>query len=475
MSAAKKTSSTLKSALPFLIVCLPSAITCVLLWARLMPIEWPDSFAYLWRASFNIHYILGRSLTQRILFSACANNLNAITWLQAGVNLLLALVLYRKLRRPNLRFNLILAAGLALFLSSYTFTIGIAAICAEPLYTALLLMSPFILLAPEYRRPLPVFLFGICFIFSRNAAPYLLIFMLLVHSVVCWQWPGRKMALTYGALILIAVFDIALMARVDTSIHLNVVNNMCLRVFPFPERTAYFNKRYGMPTGPFVNAFSGRNVNTAGMDGQYIYGINWTNRAYEMKLKDSYGFSAWVECRGQKSYLDFMLLRNPVATAREFQSYFKRHLNNPNAFGSILARHSPTEKRSNIDRAAGGRAWQRSGLLGFDPFALTGSILSAVGLGNLFIVVALTLAGVIAMHVTGHKALMGLACTTILSSLVLFSLSVFGDGMEIERHLYPALLLYIAGFFLFALAAAEMAHIFVDKYTQQTKVFLGGK
>ena len=48
----------------------------------LHPIEYPDSFAYLWRQAFNVHYLWGRSLTQRVIYTLAANNAALIVAVQ---------------------------------------------------------------------------------------------------------------------------------------------------------------------------------------------------------------------------------------------------------------------------------------------------------------------------------------------------------------------------------------------------------
>ncbi len=231
-------------------------------WQHLVPIEYADASAYLWRRPFNFYDITNRSLTQRVAFGLLGNNLRWIAFAQLALFCATAALLFRLLARPGrILHNLLLAAFVAFVFSSYTLNLLAFAVAAEPIFLCLLLLFPAVLFLGNGRfGTLAVGLTGAAFILSRNWAPHTAIVFLAVRVATARPFPGRRRMLVYLGLSALSLVAMLVTARFDTSVKINLVHNVYQRVLPRPDITAHFQDEYGMPRGPYVYRCRGQSV-----------------------------------------------------------------------------------------------------------------------------------------------------------------------------------------------------------------------
>jgi hypothetical protein len=114
--------------------------------------------------------------------------------------------------------------------------------------------------------------------------------------------------------------------------------------------------------------------------------------------------------------------------------------------------------RSNLQRLAGENAARREGFLGFDPAALLTRALGAMGMGTP-VGLGLWLLAALALFHWRPSPLLGLGITLTLGAVALFALAYVGDAIEVQRHVYPALLAFLLG------AMVLLAGIFTTLWT----------
>ena len=294
-------------------------------WTYLVPIEFADAVTYLWPEPLNVHYWTNRSLTQRLLYSLLGNRLDAIAAVQLFLFLLTALGLFGLLARPGRPLaNLALAAALAFIFSSYAFNVLAVAISAEPVFLCLLLLFPCVLFLERGRYGAPLVLtVGLAFVFSRSLAPFALLVLLPVRLLAVRPGPDRVRWGVYAVLVAASLGSIVVTARYDTSLSVNTVNNIYRRVLPVSGLVERYRTKYGMPSGPWVEACAGRYVLDP-CTGRPILTVDPVSRNYAL-LEDRQGFVRWVRDAGRRAYLTHLFWDDPARTHSIFQMHFAQH------------------------------------------------------------------------------------------------------------------------------------------------------
>jgi hypothetical protein len=227
----------------------------------------------------------------------------------------------------------------------------------------------------------------------------------------------------------------------DTSLEIAVLNNASLRVFPQKAVTDHFHERYGMPVGPFVDTCAAKDVCATCFDGESLLGID--DRVHNYYLKDDrYGFADWARRRGSQAWTQYLLLDNPQWTFHEFRSAFEASLANRTVAFPIS--YMDYHEAGNLERLANGSDSLRRGWFGFDPLVSMSAGLGALGFGSLGGVAVWVAVG-LALHARKHSWVLALGVTMVVNALALFFLGHFGDGMELQRHVAPALIGYVLG------------------------------
>ncbi|MBS0658245.1 MAG: hypothetical protein JSR82_08370 [Verrucomicrobia bacterium] len=438
---------------PFLVAVLISI-------SQLVPTEAFDAFSYLWRAPFTLPYLTGRSLIQRILFTLLGNDPRAISLFQMAAWAVAAWALYHWLRGPGATHRSALSLSLAVFFTSYTFTLANIYIGPEPIYLILLIVTPCALLRVSTERfSLPLCLLMGAFILSKNVAP-----LLLPALLGCRWWilgAGGRTGLTVAGISLtLAAGSAVVTQRCDTSLHINVVNNLFARVFPDPAAVQILRERDGLPPGPYIEKCAGGNALTP-VDHLAVLIIEQKTRNYTLR-DDSFGFAAWVRSHGGKAYRRYLLQDDPLRTLRQFRDGLRKSAQDKSIRNLSLTMlefnrtEDPISNRARVEALLGHDA---DGLLGFDPLAAALRVAGWLGWHRLEI---LTLAALVSLWAARRDPRNGpLVVGATLLALVppLFFLSFFGDGMEFERHVLPALVLLALATVLLLFAAAEAAAV----------------
>jgi len=441
-------------ALCLLVILAPYLYYAWFVWRHLVPIEYADSITYLWRDAFNVHYLTNRSLTQRVLFTLLGNHPVRIMDAQLLVFPMLGVALFLLFGRPGRPLlDLVLALGIAFLLSSYTFNLSAAAIASEPLFLGLLLLFPCVLFLERGRLGLAaLILTGFAFIFSRNLAPYALLVLLAVRLVGVRSWPDRRRAVVYAGLALTALASLAITVRSDTSLTVNLVNNVYQRILTDPEATARFQSRDGMPEGPYVEACRDRYV----LDwclGRPILFVNQRTRNYDL-MEDEQGFVRWLKSRGRRAYTAYLLWDDPLRTHETLRRDYAE-LMSGDAIRFVI-RYLGKERTSNVPNnrvtIEGTGPGRDVGFLGFDSLALLRDALLPLGLARLHSMLLFVALGLVLSRLLGAPSQLPLATGMLGAGLVCFFLSDFGDAVEIDRHVFPSLVLLVVGTLIFWLS-----------------------
>lgn len=471
--AGREDSSPLTTAVPtwwtvacVCIVLVPFLVTLHAIQTRLHPSEYPDSFAYVWREPFNLGFLTNRSLTQRVLFWLVGNHFRNIARLQLAFFAASALALFWLLSPATRVGRALVAVLVAVLFSSYTLSVAAVAIVAEPIHVALLLVFPVLLFLGQGRAWRRVTLgVGVLFLFSKNTAPFFVLFLLAGHGLLRrWGGPRAQGGRGRAALAVGAVAVLVLMRGFDTSVHTNLANNILGRMLVDEAAVQRLLSRHGMPPGDYVTACRGGHVLTPCFDGEVLHDWHPEHLHYRLK-QDRWGFAKWVAERGAGAYARYLLWERPADTWREVWSALEASLADGTvAFmtGYLDELPAPPD-RSNLRRLAGEDEARRVGFLGFDPAALTVRALGRVGLGSpvrwgVLLLMAL------ALFRWRPSPLLGLGITLTVSAVALFALAWLGDAMEIARHVFPALLvLGLGGLILLTSMAATAWKVFSRK------------
>jgi hypothetical protein len=440
------------------IVLVPFLVTLHAIQTRLVPSEYGDSFAYVWRGPINLGFFTNRSLTQRVLFWLCGNHLRNIARLHLAGFAASALVLFWYLAPATRPGRVLVALLVAVVFSSYGLSMGAVAIVAEPIHMALMLTFPVLLFLGRGRAShFAMLVVGLLFLFSKNTAPFLVLCLLGGHWLLSrWGLPvqaGRGRAV----LAVSAVAAIVLLRGFDTSVHTNLANNILGRVLVDEASVERLLTRDGMPPGDYVTACRGGDVLTPCFDGETLHDWHPEYLLYRLK-QDHWGFAKWVAERGAGAYARYLLWDRPVDTWREVWGALDASLQDETMIftSEYLDLFPERPARSNLQRLAGDDPARRVGFFGYDPVAILARALGRMGLGSP-VGLGLFLLGALALFRWRPSPLLGLGITLTTSSAALFAMAYLGDAMEIARHVYPALLaLTLGGMLLLAGMSATL-------------------
>lgn len=423
-------------------------------WTHLHPVEYPDSFAYLWRQPVNWSYLTGRSLTQRVLFSLCANDPRVISFMQLAIFCATSVLLFVLFTTEHRLGRIAIALALAFVFSSYTLNLASVAIVTEPLFLTLLVLTPCVVFRGDRLGSGLLLATGLSFLCSKNTAPAVLVGVLMLRVITARQAPEKGVRRVYLVLVLAALGRMAVTTAFDTSVALNVVNNMFARVFPYPDVTAHFQEAYGMPRGAYVDDCRGKVVLMPCFGPDSILTIDPATRNYDL-LHDDYGFVSWAKAHGADSYLRYLFLDRPAETLQGGAAAFHEHSRAGTIrymtgyLGMNIAANEPNNLA--ILSSVPGR---EIGFLGFDALAILHGGLVTLGFGHVAIVLSLALVGLALSRTLKATYGLDLASSMLMLAVFLFFASYFGDGMEIARHIFPALVLLTFGGVLYGIALA---------------------
>lgn len=429
-----------------LLLLVPFLATWYAIQTRLRPVEYDDSFAYVWRGDINLGFFVNRSLTQRVVFWLCGNHLRSIARLQLVCLAASAGVLFWLLAPATRWGRALVALGLAAAFSSYSLSVGVVAIVAEPLHVALLLTFPVLLFLGRGRAgDVATLAVGLLFLFSKNTAPFMVLFLLAGHEVLSRRGLPRRAGAVRVSLALAAVAALVLLRGLDTSVHTNVANNVLGRMLVDEGAVKRLLERDGMPPGDYVTTCRGKDVLTPCFDGLSIHTWHPEYLLYRLK-QDKWGFSKWAAERGARAYARYLLWDRPAETWREVWSALDASLSNGTVafMTGYLDVYPAPPGRSNLQRFAGDDARRRVGFFGHDPAERLGRALGWMGLGTP-VGLGIVLAAALALFARRPSPLLGLGVTLTASAVALFAVAYLGDTLEIARHVYPSLLALLLG------------------------------
>jgi hypothetical protein len=443
----------------------------------LHPVEYPDAFAYLWRQPFNVHYLWGRSLTQRAIFTLAANNPAIIVAVQLACYLGSALLVYLCLCKEGAPVrNLVVGVLIALAYSSYTLNVSAVAVNAEPILISLVICVPCLIALywGRYRRALLLSL-GTAFILAKNVAPYAYLVLIVTWLVTMVKGAERVAVLPHTALIVLALIRIVTTNRYDTSLHVNALNNVYARVFPDTQITAHFHREYGMPVGPFVQHCRGKQAGVPCF-GYPILTLDPESGNYAL-LQDEYGFTDWIKRRGQRSYVRFFLFENGLDTWTHYRGMIGWVSPQSARFMTeYLGAQIPQNSPNNLEQIRRRSPGRDRGFLGFDSLAAWHALLRLVGFGLPEGVLGYALLGMILLFGVQYSSYLSLGVSALVCSLGIYLLAIYGDSMEVVRHTLPAWILLLLGGAFYWVGIADVAPAIVNRVRRRTRPsFHGGE
>jgi hypothetical protein len=155
---------------------------------------------------------------------------------------------------------------------------------------------------------------GLLFLFSKNTAPFVVLFLLAGHGLFSrWGLPARARR-EHAALAVAAVTALVLLRGFDSSVHTNLANNVLSRMLVDEASVRRLLTRDGMPPGDYVTACRGGTVLTPCFEGQHLHDPEYL--LYRLR-QDRWGFAKWVAERGAGAYARYLLWDRPAATWRE--------------------------------------------------------------------------------------------------------------------------------------------------------------
>lgn len=451
------------SVLPICIILLPYIYYYGFIVDNLNPVEYPDSFAYLWRQPFNFYYLTGRSLTQRVIYTLSGNHAETILIVQFTLYLTVALALYFLLsNNKSFAHKLLSALCISFLFSTYTLNASAVIINSEPIFIALLILLPFwLFLYKGPYRTVTLFAISVLFLFSKNIAPYYFILLVLMWFVTSARHVSpkheplkqlymKRHVVVYSLLVLIAVGRIQITNLYDTSIDINVLNNAYRKIFVDPEAVSVFHDKYDMPSGPFVDACMGAWVGEPCL-GYNVVVVNFESRNYEL-AEDESGFIEWVKNTGQAAYLNYLLFYDPIGTVKSYSQAFQKYAsrNTIQFMIEYLGEELPTNQPNNLAKMR--ELGKEIGFLGFDSFSIIHNFLLLFGFKHTWMVCLYALIGWLALFRFPSIEYFPLAISLLCCSLGLFFLTYFGDGMEVKRHVFPTFVVLALGGTLYILS-----------------------
>ncbi len=447
-----------------LVIILPFLYYLYLVQTTLWPFVGHDSFSYLWDLPISTDFFTNRSLTQRSIFFLLGNKPHLIAVLQTTLFCATALIVFSVFRTGAKWRNLTLALIIAFCFSSYTISVFGIAICSEPVYLALFL-SFSLLYCYTYnaehnaRVTLLVLCLGVAFIFSKNIAPFTT--LILVCSSFLLRKSDRFRTVLNLIFISLSLLSIFVTQHYDSSVNINIANNLYIRVFPYPERVELFSKRFNMPVGDFIKTCAGGNVNTPCINGRAIYTVDQKRKNYRLE-RFRHPLIRWIKRHGSRSMTSYFLFYGVKDTYKEFSLSFAE-LFSSWGFGYGLKymdfyKHTTTG-RSNLDILATINPNSDFGFWGIEPLDIIRLPLLQLGWGSLsgvffYLVLGILIGKGFVLNDKQNVLILSSVCLTITSLASIF-LGLFGDGMDPERHSYISLLVFIVAASVLSLSLAS--------------------
>jgi hypothetical protein len=422
----------------------------------LVPTVKGDSFAYLWNQPFSLYYLTGRSLFQRVIYTILNNDLKLISIVHLLFFLSTELLLYFLLVQGRKTvFKVITAVLLCFAFSAYTFNISAIIISAEPMFICLIIAVPGIiaLYRGKYRYGV-IFLSSLLLIFSKNVAPYFLVLLLCVWLITSRkQLAGKDWGLV-GTLTVIALGQVMVTNLFDTSININVLNNLYRRIFGNETAVQIFHTKYQMPVGDFVNNCKGEWVGVPCLGFDVVF-VNKETLNYDLHT-DPDGLVPWIKNKGQNTYLRYLLFDGLPNSIDEFNRSFRFY-----SAGDTIRFMNGYLGAPNIEILR--KAGTEIGFLMIDPLTLLYNLLLRIGFGRVEIVIFYLLLGLFILYKFQPPGYFSLAIMALAGALGLFFLTLFGDAMEVLRHVFPSYLLILFGGLLYVISIIEMLFIVIQR------------
>lgn len=413
---------------------------------------WPDSFRYVWEAGSQFAFITNSSLTVRLLYSFLDNNIGLICCVQLALIATCQIAIYRVMCNGTLHRDLPLALVLIIIFASHNSKWMYNIAMSDSIFTSLFLI--FITICCIYddqdksSKKILSFLLVALFIFSRNPAPYITIFTSIWILIVRLFFKQKTTLLAVSAIILSLIAILSTKAF-DTTVELNVTQNILKKVFPDKEKTDFFHEVYGMPVGPFVDTCKGGTVNSLCFDYQRIQSGSTFTRTYKVTF-DSFGFADWVREKGMQSWQHYLLVKNLSETIQEFAFQYK-------------------DKFTNLFTLPPHKRWGKnytSQLDALDPLKTLGKLYTFIRLNNIYSLTTLIFLSLACYIGTGLKNEFLFAGTLMASGLAMTFIGYFGD-VGSDRQVYPGIYSIYLGqfFFIFFLIefVAKKIHISLNK------------
>jgi hypothetical protein len=292
---------------------------------------------------------------------------------------------------------------------------------------------------------------GVLLIFSKNPAPFACLAMLGIALPLQFKSISGKHIAVYLSLGLLSIISIVVTAKYDTSVHVNTVNNIFVRVLPDDDKVSLFHERYGMPVSEDLRSCSGKNVLACFGDSPLV--TVGPSRNYD--IRNDTEFSKWVHNQGRRAYVSY-LLSSPFATIGQMNSAFGASFTNQTL--RILSRALLMLNRypgsvSNYDKLESYPCYRNGAPFGVDSLVILGRMLAGIGIANMVGVIICFLAAFIIAFFVPSTGFM-FASITLGTSIPLFFLCFYGDGMEIERHTLPATIFAVMGLAVFVVSVA---------------------
>lgn len=390
-----------------------------------------DTFRYFWPGELTRYYFLSSSLTVRTLNLLLGNNFDYIGHVQLIIAFLPPVALYLGLRSRNPVFNIFLVLVLLVLYASAGPIRYFNIVSSDSLFLSLLLTFTVALYRGSYPgRWLVVALFGILFIFSRNAAPYIVLVQLALYVLLRFRdLGGPRMVAAILILLAASLTSLGIIRCCDTTKEINAVDNIYTHVFPYPEKVTYFRERYGMPVGPFLETCvkGTSSVNDPCIEHVAIYTGDSITRQYRV-TQDDYGFSDWIRQKGMRSWQHYVLFANTAETLRTFID----------AYGNY-ARHMFWQNENNP----------------LKTFVFLGRFYDALGVFNTTALLLYVGLGFVVYFYLGKDTILETGLILILLSLPIFFIGLFGDAEETFRYTYPAVICLYLGFLFYLIGMAR--------------------
>ena len=415
--------------IPFMVLALPYLVYFYEFSANGQARPISDSFRYMWEGPVSLEFFSGSSITVKLIYRLVGNNLGAIAYTQLLLVLMAGWAVLFALREEALPIRLGVALFLAVLSTSDQTRKYFDVAVSESIYTSLMLGFTALLFASRHR--ILIIVVGILFVFSRNAAPYIVLGQLVVFSILrIKSIHCRDVWQILVVLATVAIASIVWIQRHDTTSEINVADNIYTHILGNPERVMLFHERYGMPLGPFASICNrgSSSVNDPCLDHQAIYTGDAFTRQYRL-TDDDYGFSDWVRLKGMRSWQHYLFILRPWRTVSEFTTAFEE-------LARSIFKHAQTDQMPIDAMGRLGKVYAAMGLLGFPMLGV-------------YLAVAFVLCPF------RHDVLVDCGIGFTMTALAGVFLGVFGDSEEIFRYTYPSFLVLYIGLALLLVGMAR--------------------